>query len=232
MSKEIVERFIASKSYAWSESTKRNEAARLGKVADAITGDPVDLIQELQGKASYTFVSIFNRVIQAWDFAHPTSSNPYLKFKQENSRLFRNYYQRKAVDLNFEEARERLQDITCRETYAKAMDLLFTGMRFSESQEEQDGYIVGKGGKLRKVFRPSHTKPVKYSKHYTTFNRELSKVGLSAHMLRKLAATRLVELGLKEHDLLKVMGWSNLDTAKFYLQPKQDEEIGNLMEAM
>lgn len=231
MSNDLIKRFLDSKSYAWSEATRKNEEARLNKIASALTGNPEDLMTELADKASYTFVSIWNRAIEIWDLSD-SQSNPYRFFKQKNARLFKNYYQRREVALDFDTAKSRIETIECEETRAKALDLLYTGMRYSESQEEKDGYIVGKGGKLRKVFRPSHTQSVIYSKSRSTFFRELKKLDLTAHMLRKLAATRLVNLGCKEQDLLKVMGWSSLDTARYYLQPKRDEELFGLMEAM
>ena len=51
-------------------------------------------------------------------------------------------------------------------------------------------------------------------------------------MLRKLAATRLVELGVNEYDLLKIMGWSSIETSKFYIQPKSDTSIQQMFERL
>lgn len=51
-------------------------------------------------------------------------------------------------------------------------------------------------------------------------------------MLRKLYATKLIEKGCKEADLLKIMGWSHIATAAYYLQPKNDKEIMQLTETL
>lgn len=230
-SKELISNFIESKKYAWNELTQKNEKGRLMKLSDHITGNPMDLMQALEGVASYTFVSLWNRVIEIYDLKN-ANDNPYRKFKRENTRLFRNYYQRRNVDVSFSEAVSLVNGIEDEETRNKALDLLHTGLRWSESQAEEDGHVLGKGGKLRRVFRSGDTKPVIYSKHRSTFFRELKKVGLTAHMLRKLAATRLAELGMREQDLCKVFGWSSFETAKHYIQPKRDEEISIMMEAM
>ena len=64
---------------------------------------------------------------------------------------------------------------------------------------------------------------------YSTLWRELKKVGLKPHDLRKIAGSKFVELGLNEYDLLKVMGWNNIETAKSYIAPKNSEKIRNTL---
>lgn len=227
-----VKQYLNKKKLAWSDRTYTTESTRLLKIANRINGDAESLYHHLKTVYSpYTLVSVWGRVMEIWELLD-TTDNPYKTFKENNIRLFKNYYSRKEVPFSFEEAEARIRKISDKEVRAKANDLLHTGLRFSESQTEKDGYVVGKGNKIRKVFRPRHLSPVIFSRDYTTFTRHLKKVGLTSHMLRKLAATRLVELGLKEQDLCKVFGWSNFETAKYYIQPKTDENIQSLMEIL
>lgn len=227
----LVQKYLDTKKLAWSASTYKNESARLSKYAPCINGYPEALHEVLKDLKDYTRVSIWNRVIEIYDLVDK-QNNPYKLFKEQNIRLFKNYYHRKQVDVTFEQAKEIIENLNDMEVKSKAMDLLHTGLRYTESQSEVSGLVLGKGAKYRKVFRPSTLNQVQFSRHYTTFARKLQAAGLSAHVLRKLAATRLVDLGLKEQDLCKVFGWSSFETAKHYLQPKKDETIQSLMEQL
>lgn len=229
---QIINQYLNSKQLAWSDVTYRNESARIQKWARFIDGNPTNLFSRLNNQLNrYSLVSLWNRVIEIWDLVD-SNSNPYREFKAKNLRQFKNYYDRKVLGLTFQDALDRINMIEDREVRAKAIDLLHTGLRYEESQGEHCGEVIGKGGKKRKVFRPSHLQPVKFSRDYTTFLRHLKTVGLTAHMLRKLAATRLSRLGMKEQDLCKVFGWSNFSTARYYLQPMDDAKVQDLMEKL
>lgn len=227
--KDFVQKFLDMKKLAWSESTYKNEAARIKKYGNMLDGNALALHETMKELKDYTRVSIWNRMIEVYDLVNK-QNNPYREFKEKNARLFKNYYFRKQVDISHEEAKNIINSLEDMEVSSKAMDLLRTGLRYSESQSEAAGLVLGKGAKYRKVFRPSNTQPVKFPRHYTTFARKLKAVGLSAHKLRKLAATRLAEQGAKEADLLRVFGWESFETAKFYLQPKSDQTLQAMME--
>jgi integrase len=227
---QLVETYLEQKRLSWNELTFRTESARLRAIADKINGKVTDLFDYLHStKKPYTFVSMWNRVVEIWDLFDRTN-NPYRQFKLANQRLFKNYYSRKELGITFKEAVALIKSMDDKEAQAKAMDLIRTGLRYGESQTEDNGYVLGKGGKIRKVFRS--TPKAEYTKAYYTFYRKLKEVGLTPHMLRKLCATELASKDFKEADLLKVFGWNSIQTAQYYLQPKQDKEILSVMGAL
>ena len=229
---QILNQYLELKKLAWNERTFKTESARLSKHIDYVDGNPQTLYKAIYDNVSpYTFVSLWNRYIEVYDLVD-RQNNPYRQFKKQNARLFKGYYHRKAVPMTFEEAKERISFIQDQEVRAKALDLLSTGLRFAESQTESEGFVLGKGNKIRKVFRPKGTSPVIFSRSYDTFNRGLKSVGLTSHMLRKLAATKLSRMGMKEQDLCKTFGWTSFETARFYLQPMEDEKIQSMMERL
>lgn len=61
-----------------------------------------------------------------------------------------------------------------------------------------------------------------FTHSYSTFLRELKKVGLKPHDLRKLCATELKRQGMSDIDLMKAMGWESITTAKAYLIPLEE----------
>jgi integrase len=224
---EIVEMYLAKKQLAWANTTWKTETVKLRAIAPLINGKAEALYKYLSSdRKPYTVLGMFNRVIEIWDLVD-RNENPYRKFKEDNARLFKNCYVRKDIGVTFEEAKERISRIPRVETREKAMDLLCTGMRWSESFTEKDGKIVGKGNKVRTVFR-KHP-PAQFTLSKETFYKDLKKQGLTPHMLRKLCATEVANKGGKEADLLKIFGWSNIATAGYYLQSKKDEALLDMM---
>lgn len=225
-----LDRYLEAKSLAWAPSTLRTETAVLWALLPNINGNALELwnILTSRQKSNHTRTITWGRVIAFWDHAYGSTDNPYREFKDKNKRLFKNSYVRKEVTVTYEEAKKRIQEIKDEATRIKALNLLQNGMRYSESNTEANGTILGKGNKTRKLLLPIIPGP-KYTKTYHTFWSELRKVGLTPHMLRKLAATKLVDLGLKEADLLKIFGWNSVQTASLYVQPKRDNELARVM---
>lgn len=227
---QLIQSYIEDQRLAWSHTTLRSELYRLNGVQEVLSGDPLVLWNFLVSRQKpYARLTTWTRVVGLWDWmireGHRDGSNPYRLFREKNARLFKNVYQTKAPSLSFEETFKRLQTLPSgfREL---GIQMLGTGERFSESQQEVDerGRIIGKGSKPRNTYRPKTSGEIR-NVSYASFRRALHSIGVVPHDFRKLFATRLVELGAGEMDLLKAMGWSSMETAKRYLQPKKDAEL-------
>lgn len=157
------------------------------------------------------------------DSGHQAGVNLYEKFRKENARLFKHTYQPTHPTLTFQEAIERVNQIEDGGARSLALQILGSGSRWIEAIQSGTE-VTGKGSKVRRVYKPG-TSEEPYTGSYGSFRRALGHVDLKPHELRKLCATRLVAEGLKEADLLKVMGWTSMETAKFYLAPKKDAEL-------
>lgn len=161
---------------------------------------------------------------------HVSTGNPYEVFKKRNARLFKHAYQPKELGISYEEALLKIASIENQEDRNLAYQIIGSGERYCEAVQPE-GRVIGKGGKPRDTYRPKSSDET-YKRSYESFRRSLGGVGLKPHSLRKICATRLVEAGLKEADLLKVMGWSSIMTAKSYLQPKKDEDLKRIFADM
>ena len=192
-----------------------------------ITGEPSKLWESIDGiLAPYTRVTLWTRVTSFWEFLFPDEVNPYKTFRTNNANLFKHAYAPKRLEINWEAAKDRINllDAKYRD---KCIELLRTGMRYSESfTRNNKSEIVGKGGKVRRVYDSASSN---YSGSYCAFYLALKKVGLTPHMLRKLAATRAAEKGATLADLMHIFGWTSINTAAIYLQPKEDERLKQLM---
>jgi len=157
--------------------------------------------------------------------------NLFAKWRKDNARLFKHQYKRQTPEISFEEARERLQNISDPDIRRKGLELLCSGVRWSESFtfDPSTKTVVGKGAKPRRVYMPEN-KGSDYKGTYSKFLRGLRTVGLKPHLLRKLAATEFYNRGLNEFDLLQVMGWNSIETAKSYIAPKKEDEIEQLLD--
>ncbi len=231
--KNLIDAYLDDMKLAWSPATVRSEKYRLSVVAEGLDGDPAHLWALIKDRAPYTKVTIWIRVCAFWDWlidkGHK-NENEYKKFREKNKRLFKNKYVRRMPKLTFKEATARINLISDIPSREKAKELIKTGMRYSESFTLQDGYVLGKGGKSRRVFYSS-SKGSKDSIKYTKFWREVKKVGLKPHDLRKLCLNRLVDKGANEFELCQIAGWSNLNTAASYIRT-DETKLQKLMEAV
>lgn len=219
-----IDQYLEDKKLAWAPSTLRSEKHRLQAISDHLTGNPEELWNALVHHKPYSRVTIWTRVTDFYQFLLRrnicSGSNLYLEFRQKNQRLFKNCYERRTPDINFDTAQKLLEGIDDPESRRLGLLLLHGGLRFSEgsSLQAEQGYIKGKGGKVRQIYTKSEAR---YKGTYVTFLRHLKKVGLKPHDLRKLCAQRLVELGANEFELCEIMGWSNLNTASSYVRAKK-----------
>lgn len=231
----MIKAYLESKKNSWSETTLRSEASRLSAVGHLLNGNPQILLDHLATQKPYTRLTTWTRVTAYWAWlvqeGLEPGPNPYEKFRRDNARLFKNSYQRKDVPLTYEQAKEAIGKIEDEAIRCRALQILYTGLRVSEATQpidKENSVIVGKGSKLRPVYGPK-VEGKNYEGSYSTFRRALKQVGLRPHDLRKLFATKLVEAGFREADLLKIMGWSSIMTAQYYLQPKKDEDIREVL---
>ena len=138
--------------------------------------------------------------------------------------MFKNVYNPTHPKISFTQAVEKVKNLPNQAISTLALQILGEGTRWSECQREGSGPIIGKSATARPRYRPT-LEGAAFTGNYQSFRRALRRVGLKPHDLRKLCATRLVQEGLREQDLLKVMGWTSMETAKFYLAPKADAEL-------
>lgn len=221
-----IDKYLESKRLAWSASTLRSEAARLNAWAPVLDGNPSALWAEMErrGTKAYSRVTTWTRVVQVIDWLigagalSAPAGNAYKAWREENARLFKNAYVRRQPDVTFEEAEKRLNSLPA-DVARRGLEILYSGMRYAESCTHKDGRVIGKGGKAREVYVPAVKGP-EYERAYTTFVRHLRGVGLKPHDLRKLALTRLVELGANEFELCHIAGWSSLAPALSYIKVK------------
>jgi integrase len=202
---------------------------RLLGLADALNGDPVKLWNELGKRAMrpYSRVTTWAQVATFWDWLSP-GQNPYTEYRRRNRNLFKGAYEKRRVGVSYEEAKEKIAKIADEQTRRHAEHILGTGVRWCESVQEGDT-VVGKGGKRRRIYSQAGHSP-SFDKSYRTFLRRLKKhTGLKPHDLRALFATRLAESGAKAPDLMAVMGWASIKTAACYLQPRQENELADLV---
>ena len=150
---------------------------------------------------------------------------------RRNAQIFRYSYKKKILNKTYDDALELVRTkISCPVTKEHAEFLLLSGLRISESYKvylSGDNYYVdGKGGKRRRVYCAPPEKLVCKS----TLRRALNSVELTPHDLRKLFATRLVERDIDLHDVCKIMGWSNIQTAMNYLQSSNEDALAKVLD--
>jgi len=234
--KDQIDAYIGDHETAWARSTLKSERARLKAVAEQLSAGPDSLYGYLKSinQKPYTIKTTFIRIcaLEAWIETSSLStkkldmeSRKFREFMKKHSNRFKHAYQKEELEITFDEALKRIEQLQGKpRDYARS--ILTTGLRISEASSSPVGQVTGKGGKTRKVYgRIEGVMP------RSTFAKELAKVGLKPHTLRKLCATRLAEAGATPADLCKIFGWSSIGTAYQYLQAKDDDKIAKLMEA-
>lgn len=229
----MIKEYLKSKEYAWADSTKKSEAARLKRIACFVeAGDPQKLWEAIEHLAPYSRVTAWTRAADYYEFLLTenikTGSNIFNQWRNKNAKAFKNSYERKTPEVSYGDAKEKINSISCEKTRRKAHQLLKAGLRYRESFTVNSGKVKGKGSKTRTIF--SETQKVDYPYSYSHFRKVLKKeTGLKPHDLRKIRATDLARRGMKESDLCKVFGWESFATASSYIAPMNDDKIEALM---
>lgn len=228
--KEIYEKYIEAKRGAWSEASIRSESIRLNKVMDQLDGDGQKLWLALGAIYSkHTRVTVYNRVCAFFDWAikkgHIVGPNPYALWREESPRCFQGFYVRRPPGMTFIDAKTRIETLKDPEMRAKCLQLLTSGMRWSESYTlTPDSYVTGKGGKLRRVYPMSGLGPMAAQDRYRAVLRQLKKLGIKGpHRLRGIFLTECVRRKVDTFDLKEIAGWSSLATAESYIQANQEK---------
>lgn len=220
----FLKKYQIFKKHAWSASTHHCESYRLPKYAPFITGSPTILWDHLEKRkmAKSSRANLWTRVTDFWnwmeDNGHVDTQNPYSKWRRQNPRLFRNAYTRRLTALTMAEAEALINKIPRHVHRKKAFQLLYTGMRWNESFSLKKNLIIGKGDKTREVFCPKEFRDIEYNFSHTAMHRQLKRVGLNTHMLRKIFLSHLANNGANGFDLCAIAGWSSLSTAQHYIQ--------------
>jgi site-specific recombinase XerD len=225
--KDLISQYLESKKYAWSQTTLRSERYRLQAIENELDGNPTKLWESIQEYKPYARLTLWTRVTDFYEWlieeGKHSGQNPYKAWRKKNAKNFKNVYVRRLPEIDFKEAKERIEQIENPTIRQRALLLLNAGLRFNESNNIMDGGVFGKGSKYRTIYASTDTTYVPHGQVY----RALKKIGLTPHTLRKLFASRLVELGANQFELCKIMGWSNLNTASSYIaiQDKRIEEL-------
>lgn len=230
----LIDGYLKSKTNAWASSTSDSERHRLAAVAHALDGKPETLLKATQALKAYSRVTTWTRVVDFYEWClengHVSGSNVYRTYRKRNARMFKNAYTTKTPEISFDEARARIERLADESIRIRALDILSSGLRWSESEQSGD-YVCGKGGKRRRVYRQV-TGAERSLVNYQAFRRALASIGIKPHDLRKLAATELARRGLNEADLCKVMGWESFTTAKAYIAPVEEDRLGSLVRGL
>lgn len=220
---KAVDKYLTDNKGRWSETTSRSEKARLTTHLPIWINcgrDAAAFFQALEqsGKKPYTIKTTFIRMgnFLKWQ-GMETQAADIKNFMYLNGKYFKNAYKKERLNVTFEEAEKRITKIGDEAYREAARELLSTGLRIGETSAIVEGRVKGKGGKERSFYGRGS---VFAGVDKTKLRRELKKVGLKPHSLRKLFATRLAKSGdFTEADLCEVMGWNSFATAQSYLQP-------------
>ena len=230
----LIDQYLESLLGIWSDSTLRTARARLVSMRTPLSqGEPAKLWTSLAGRLKpYSRCTSWIIVIGFVDWQIKQGMlqgpNKYREFKENNPKLFNNKYRRNLPQIGFSEALKRLRGLEHRASQEKALQLIYGGLRWTESHEvSKDGICTGKGGKQRKIF---NYRDVQNTVPYYTFRRQLAKVGLKPHDLRKIFASELVRRGIGPFELKEIMGWSSVSTAEFYINCDEEKLRTKVME--
>lgn len=225
---EQVNQYMQTKKLAWSPKSISSESSRLHKcikIWNSLNNKTAEEFYNVVRATHnpYTVKTMLIRFGQFIEVTTGTSNNPIKNFVRLNARIFRNVYEVETLKHTYETALNQIEKLTDERIKQIALLMLRTGMRVHEALGyDGGGKVIGKGAKIRTVY--STTKGalgISYNELYVA----LKGVGLKPHTLRKLTATKLVEAGLKEADLMAIMGWSSMQTASIYVQPKREDEL-------
>jgi integrase len=227
--KTLYAEYIAYMAPKWSAASVRSERQRLTKLWNVIDGDPQKLWEAMQYLHPHSRVTYWGRIASFWDWRIKKQGmagpNQYAEFRTENPRCFRGKYVQKPCEQTVEELRagiERIPDehADCRN---KLLQLLEGGLRRTESYTlTPDGYVTGKGGKLRKVY-VSEYGPMAGQSRYSTMLRLCKEyTGVTPHKLRSARLTRVADNGGNMNELMKFAGWSSPGPAASYVNVREE----------
>jgi integrase len=151
-----------------------------------------------------------------WTITNGFASGPnaFKAWCGEHARLFKNSYNREITTMSLAEAQSKIAQIKDENTRKFASFMLLNGLRWVDAYHAQEGYVLGKGGKRRRLYSPPP--PIRVS--YASIYRALKAVGLKPHDLRKIFLNRALEKGAQIHEVKELAGWSSITTADSYVR--------------
>lgn len=225
-----VKEYLADHQNAWAPSTLKSESSKLNKYGHLVDQDPAKAFKSLtKDLKPYTIKTLFIRLshYKQWQVDKGLDeTNTYKEFLRKHANKFKHVYDRKPVKVDYNTTLSRIRSLSDQDVRETAEFLLKSGLRISEAYKVKDGFVVGKGSKKRPVF----VDPPQTLASQKRLRDGLSSIELTPHDLRKLCATRLVEKGADAATLCHVMGWTKIETAYRYIQPKNNESIKEMME--
>jgi integrase len=226
--KHLIPLYLEDMKYAWAESSR----ARLNGLAD-LMGQPADKVWDAlvaRGMKPYARVTTWARLCTfiTWALGEGHYVNPkgniYAHFRKKNARLFKHCYEKKVPTANFEDTKTAiLCGLTDPDQRGKALDLLNSGMRYTESTTFDGERVIGKGGKPRNVYLATAA-GARYAAGYRSFLRNLKQAtGLKPHDLRKIFLNHVLEVNpdCQVQDLQEIAGWASPTTAASYIKAKE-----------
>lgn len=232
--KAAYQQYVSDKSGVWSEASLRSESQRLNRYFDHIDGDAPRLWAAIQDLSGYSRVTYWTRVSNFWDWgiesAGFASPNPYAEFKKKNPRPFRGQYKRQPCNIPFDILMANIKKEENVALRNKMIQLLEGGLRITESHTLKDGEVLGKGGKVRKVYVPQIDGPMAGPDQYSSLLRACKKLGIKGpHKLRSARLSDMAAGGATMFDLMKFAGWSSPSVAQSYIEAR-DEKVQALAE--
>jgi integrase len=233
--KKLIKDYLTYKSVTWSPATLKSETARLNRLLEPLQRlnglkFPDKLLEEVgENYRAYTLKIVLMRLgdLEAWAIMEGRLEPPGLvsELLRRSYRRFQGCYRKERLNTTFEIASRLIDAISDVEVRAHAKAILYTGMRYKESVtvDLEEKTVIGKGGMKRPVFNLEQCQPV-LGLNYQKLRRGLATVGLKPHTLRKLAATHFAKV-LDPVDLLRTMGWTNMNTAQLYIQEANDDVV-------
>ena len=235
-----IEAFLNKKKTAWSEATLKSCKSFLNKHGTLVAlGSPELLLQALSTKGRYTVTTYFAHAASFYEYLHPTLPNVFSVYRKDNRNAFKNAYQRKKLDITYDEAKALIESQPQSDEKEACIYLLRTAQRSSEAglarssgvvlgeiDARTSSTVVGKGGKERLNLGADLFPAGAVRWNYYRVYRYLRQLcGISPHALRKLALTRAGERGASAADLCEIAGWSSIATAIIYLQPQRAAKL-------
>jgi integrase len=221
----LIKQYLQSKVNAWADSTRRSEAARLHATKDVLNCLPAEAFDRLGRRLKpYSVKTAMLRLAACRAFGGDHSWSQWIK---DNARVFKGAYKRSVDGLSFEEIKRRASLLTDVHTKNIVNELLHSGTRASEIRSRVGNNVVGKGSKSRALFGAATlTVEERTNLSYSDIHNACKALGTTPHACRKAFASKLARSGkVTEVDLLKIMGWESMETAKSYLQPMRDEQL-------
>lgn len=226
-----MKQYIEAQTNRWSKTTLKSESARLLANVEAYEAKTAEAAWNLlkeKGLAPYSIKITMIRLADCKAFHGDASWKLWIR---QNANLFKNAYKKETIDVEFKALESAILGIVQDNYRRLAQEILHSGLRSSEALHRHVDHVNGKGGKVRPVFaKPLLEQAERSALTYKGLWAACKSVGIKPHTLRKAFATKLARSGrVGEADMLRIMGWSSIQTASSYLQPHRDAKLAEIV---